>query len=555
MNRYKENRNAYCMLACLFLYMWVLNYFMPLHRDDYEYALIWGTNIHLTSLSDIMQSLYRHYFMHGGRMVAFFVQEVFLVLGKTWFNLFNAFLYTYLMVLLYWHGTRRVGWKFNPYLLGMVIVFAWFGLPDWGLTNIWMCGSCVYLFTTTVIFTMLLPYHMHLVGRDLFADGYVVSAGMFLCGIISGWTFENTGVSLNLLLLLACFYAYKKGSLKKWMIAGFYGTVIGFFLLVSSPGNLVRSATTHKRIIDHFLNPIGTGVEMFLGVLFIAGFLMLVWRILLVHNKNNTGTEEPRKFVGVFTASAADYIRIGVVVLMIVSKLWGSFISKGLAAFICYDILAPLGLLKKAALQSQLTTTLSGVEDVTIYILVVVSLFKFIFARLNLLKKNIRPLCKQISFSGLLRKYPETWFSVGMFAMALVNHLVMIASPIYPGRAGYGSVMFLIICATNLCLIPQIQTVLFVDKDRKAFLRKVLFLALIPLSALTVIQYYGIYQENGKRMEYVEQMYKSGASTIELAPIRRRNEILRHVYFVDFPNSVTSGGFKRYFGFDEIKMK
>jgi len=554
-NRYKENRNAYCMLACLFLYMWVLNCFMPLHRDDYEYALIWGTNIHLTGLSDILQSLYRHYFMHGGRMVAFFVQEVFLVLGKTWFNLFNAFLYTYFIILLYWHGTRRVGWKFNPYVLGLVMVFAWFGLPDWGLTNIWMCGSCVYLFTTTVIFTMLLPYHMQLVGRDMFADGYAVSIGMFLCGIISGWTFENTGVSLNLLLLLACMYAHKKGCLKKWMVAGFGGTLIGFVLLIAAPGNLVRSATTHKSIIDHFLNPIGTGVEIFLGLLLIAGFLMLAWRILLVHTNNTTGSGESRKFVGVFTSSTVDYIRISVAILMIVSKLYDSFISKGLAAVICQDILAPLGLLKKAALQSQLTTTLSGVEDVTIYILLVVTLFKFIFARLNLLKRNIKPLCRQTSFRSLLRKYPETWFSVGMLAMALVTHLVMIASPIYPGRAGYGSVVFLIICVINLYQVPQIRVVLFADKGRRLFLRNVLFLAMLPLSVLAAIQYYGIYQEDGKRMEYVEQMYTAGAATIELAPIRRRNEILRHVYFVDFPNSVTSGGFKRYFGFDEIKMK
>jgi len=543
------------MLISLFLYMWVLNYFMPLHRDDYEYALIWGTNIHITGLSDILQSLYRHYFMHGGRMVAFFVQEVFLVLGKTWFNFFNAFLYTYLMILLYWHGTRRVGWKFNPYLLGLIMLFAWFGLPDWGLTNIWMCGSCVYLFTTTVIFTMLLPYHMQLVGRDLFADGYAVSIGMFFCGIISGWTFENTGISLNLLLLLACMYAHKKGSLKKWMIAGFSGTLIGFAFLVAAPGNIIRLATTHKRIIDHFLNPIGTGVEVFLGVLLIAGFLMLAWRILLVYNNNTMGIGESRKFVGVFTSSTADYIRISVIILMMVSKLYDSFISKGLAVFICNDILAPLGLLKRAALQSQLTTTLSGVEDVTIYILIVVTLFKFIFARLNLLKRNIKPLCRQTSFKSLLRKYPGTWFSVGMAAMALVNHLVMIIPPIYPGRAGYGSVVFLIISAINLCLMPQIQNVLFADKGRRLFLQNVLFLAMLPLSVLTAIQYYGIYQENGKRMEYVEQMYKAGAVTIELKPIGRRNEILRHVYFVDFPNSVTSGGFKRYFGFDEIKMK
>ena len=39
----KENIISLAMLLLLFLFMYALNFLMPLHRDDYEYALIWGT--------------------------------------------------------------------------------------------------------------------------------------------------------------------------------------------------------------------------------------------------------------------------------------------------------------------------------------------------------------------------------------------------------------------------------------------------------------------------------------------------------------------------------
>lgn len=59
---------AVIAVGCL---MWLLNAWTPLHRDDYDYALIWGTAVPIAGWSDIWQSLYLHYFQHGGRMVAF----------------------------------------------------------------------------------------------------------------------------------------------------------------------------------------------------------------------------------------------------------------------------------------------------------------------------------------------------------------------------------------------------------------------------------------------------------------------------------------------------
>lgn len=70
------------ILAGVFLFMLALNHWMPLHRDDYEYSLVWGTSQHIDSFGDMCQSLWNHYLTHGGRMVTVFVLDFFLWAGK-----------------------------------------------------------------------------------------------------------------------------------------------------------------------------------------------------------------------------------------------------------------------------------------------------------------------------------------------------------------------------------------------------------------------------------------------------------------------------------------
>lgn len=45
--------------------MLLLNHWMPIHRDDYDYSMIWGTAQHIQSFGDVWQSLWNHYMTHG----------------------------------------------------------------------------------------------------------------------------------------------------------------------------------------------------------------------------------------------------------------------------------------------------------------------------------------------------------------------------------------------------------------------------------------------------------------------------------------------------------
>ncbi len=103
----KNKNTAWFILGALFVYMWLLNALMPLHRDDYEYSLIWNTTQHITSFKDIITSLQIHYLQHGGRMPSFFFQENFLLWGKEYYNPVAAMLYVFINLLIYWHARHK----------------------------------------------------------------------------------------------------------------------------------------------------------------------------------------------------------------------------------------------------------------------------------------------------------------------------------------------------------------------------------------------------------------------------------------------------------------
>ena len=99
------------VMAVIFLLMYGLNHLMPLHRDDYDYSMIWLTGEHVGSFSCVMESLWRHYLFHGGRMVTVFCLDLFLWTGKGIFDFANALMFLLLLVLLVIHARRD--WHFG----------------------------------------------------------------------------------------------------------------------------------------------------------------------------------------------------------------------------------------------------------------------------------------------------------------------------------------------------------------------------------------------------------------------------------------------------------
>lgn len=548
----KENLIAWGMLAALFVYMLALNILMPLHRDDYEYALIWGTFEKIRAWPDVFQSLYNHYLTHGGRMVAFFVLDSFMIVGKEWFNPFNAFLYVMLMLLIYWHSERKITFFLNPYILGLIILFTWLGLPHFALVNIWMTGACVYLMTAVFILAFLLPYNCSFLGNPVLKNSNMAMIGMFLGGIIAGWTIENTAVTLNLIVISYALYAWKKQNLQKWMVSGVCGSLIGLFLLVVSPGNYVRYAGTNTKLIYHFTNQLAAGGEMLLYILPILLFFVVIWRSLLTQYGKQKGIYEAEVAEKDTNLPFSFLIITGIIFFMMFSYGNGNFFSKAFGNLLYNYVAIPLGVATNH-LKVQLFNTVSGIEEMAIYLLTITQMYRYIFRKLALRAKDIKEVVARVSTIEVMNAYPVCYYVALMIGLAVVNNLVMIASPTFPGRATYGSVLFLIVGVMSFFTIPLVRSY-WLENPRKKYIALFIGIIMVPMMAATLQEHRIMAQENNARMAYVEKMASQGAKKLEVEPLSLKNRILRHVYFVELNNGVSKYGLCRYYGLDDIKV-
>lgn len=118
-------------LVLIVVLFYVVNCLTPLFSDDWHYCMMIGPNGEedrwIENLRDVLVSNYYHYFQVNGRFIPhFFLMTFDALLGKQWFNVFNA--------LLFWLAVRRsrgVGCKQRAVADG-----------ELGLLFLFVCGCC-----------------------------------------------------------------------------------------------------------------------------------------------------------------------------------------------------------------------------------------------------------------------------------------------------------------------------------------------------------------------------------------------------------------------------
>lgn len=226
------------ILLTIFILTFVLNSLTPLVADDFYYSVFKGNRV--TSLIDIFNSQVYQYFHWGGRIVAHTIAQIFLMMPKWIFNIFNTLMLIAEIYLIY--KISQDGRKSKPILLIVIYFLLWFCLPVFGQTNIWLIGSCNYLWTTTIILLFIYSYMKDI---DDTPKNIIL---ICLLGIIAGWTNENT--SFGCITVLCAFLVLKKLEKKKITkrnIFGLIGNILGFIIMIISPGNFIRNS----RVIEN----------------------------------------------------------------------------------------------------------------------------------------------------------------------------------------------------------------------------------------------------------------------------------------------------------------
>jgi hypothetical protein len=536
--------------TAILLFMLALNHFMPIHRDDYDYAMVWKTGAHLTSLSDVAVSGVQHYLLHGGRTVTVFCLQLFLWLGKTVFDIANALMFLALVVLVTMHARRALTFWHAPGLFATAGLLLWLALPHFGEVAVWKSGSTVYLWSAVPAFLFLLPYNLALKNaateRSTRRTGAILP--MFLLGILAGWSIENLAVTVVVTAFGTALYLRKRhGFLPAWMIAGALGALTGLIGLVAAPGNYVRydAQGADKDILAHIGNQFAGQGEMLLYLLPVLLLILIAWRLYRRAEAHMDAAPVERMGVGTMVLAA-------VLVLLVLSYSTGGWVAAGIRDAVISGVLTPLGHTNPKTIHL-FTNLMNGFEEMAIYWFAVLLFYARVKRQLGLSACAVRAAAECVPARDVLRRHPAARYAVFLMGLAVCNNLVMLAAPTFPGRATFSSAAMFVAAALALLGDSAVMTALGIAARRTLCAAVLLLFAYTGTAALLITQ--EMHAADAARIAQIEDARARGETVVHFAPITNMNRALRHVYYEDWDNSVTSDGAKEYFSLTDIVVE
>ena len=533
--------------GAVFAFLFALNHFMPVHRDDYDYSMVWKTGVHLASFSDVCVSGVQHYLLHGGRTVTVFCLQLFLWLGKTAFDIANALMFLALVVLATMHARRALDFWKHPRLLAAAALLLWLSLPHFGEVAVWKSGSTVYLWSAVPAFFFLLPYNLALralsEGRRVRRMWAVLP--MFLLGILAGWSIENLAVTVVVTAFGASLYVRRRyGTSPAWMITGALGALTGLAGLVAAPGNYVRYDVqgAGKGILVHIGNQFAGQGEMLLYLLPVLLLILTAWRLYRRAEAHMDAAPVERTGAGTIVLAAA-------LVLLTLSYFTGGWVAGGIRDAIIGSVLTPLGFTKPKTIHL-FTNLMNGFEEMAIYWLAILLFYVRIKQKLGLTAAAVRAAAECVPARDVLRRHPAARYAAFLMALGICNNLVMLAAPTFPGRATFSSAAMFVTAALALLSDAPIRSALLPRAGNVLCAGACLLFAYTGTAALFITQ--EMHAADAARIAQIEETRARGETVVRFPRIERTNRALRHVYYEDWDNSVTKEGAMEYFGLTDV---
>lgn len=329
------------IVAVTFIYMVFLNIKTPLIADDFVYTFIFGTSMPVMNPGDILNSQISYYTTWGGRIVAETLTQLFMFLGKDFFNIANSLCYLIFCLAVYFLAVgRRI--RFELFLLTTVLI--WFCIPMFGQTVMWLTGSCNYLWCGTIILLAILPFRLYEEKQTKRLNSIWFALVMSPLFFISGITNENTAGAMILIMLMFCaVYFKRKMRIPVFAFTALFFSICGFACMIFAPGNSLRveneSAVAEVTMMVGS-NPVITRLSYFAYNLYALMPLVILAAIAFVLLRNEKDRSAWTNF-GIFTVAA-----VAAMVVMLVPPKFPPRAMFGLAAFLIIAVVYAFSQLK-----------------------------------------------------------------------------------------------------------------------------------------------------------------------------------------------------------------
>ena len=269
----------YLLVFCLF---YLLSYFSPVDfGDDINYKFVFGDGRPINNMSDVITSVYNHYFVQHGRLPFVFFSQLFDgLLGKYLFDIVNSAVFCLTLFLLLYYTRQQRSLFASVLALFLVFIF----IPTFEETHLWLVGSTDYMWASTFIIVFFLLFRKY---REYNNSIHL----LWLCPytLVSAMYHEGFSLAISFGLLVYIFVNRKT----VFHTAAFPMAVtfmLGTVLLAFAPGTLRR--THAENGID--LMYIGTRVVAGVYSLFLTlrVFWLTILLLLYLYRKNRIVVKE-----------------------------------------------------------------------------------------------------------------------------------------------------------------------------------------------------------------------------------------------------------------------
>ncbi len=294
--RYEHLLFAVC---CVFIFslLVAVQINVPMQSDDYSYLSLGGN----------IEGLINHYLSWSGRLAADLTSSTLLSLFQK--NIYSA-LNSLALVSLLLLCTMLPSFIFNEKstardcLTFLILFFVyWIANPNLGQTTFWIVGSANYLWTTlyTLMFFCIFSLAVNRSARKIYIPV------IFLCGFAGGITNEHTGwIAFAFVLFSYLFHRFEKNQrqIRYIYASGFLGGLLGWLVLIFSPGNINRankfqewySKGIFERIDIHLYSRLPSILSSFIFA-FILIILILAMQMAFTSPKYSKPTSDNKLFM------------------------------------------------------------------------------------------------------------------------------------------------------------------------------------------------------------------------------------------------------------------
>ncbi len=262
-------------LLAMFAIMFLFNRLTLKLADDYQYAFSFATNERLTRFGDIFESLLEHGRGVNGRYFGHFFTQLFLMLPDIVFDILNSFVFVTTIFLVYKlsNGQKDTNNLFLLAIFGAVFLFE----HNFGQINLWLDGSCNYLFAVFFGLLFLLPFLQSLI-RHKQIHPVLILPHMCVSIILGGYLEPlSVGVMLSagLMTIVDIFHFHHR---RAWaLLPSLICSAVGLAIMVFAPAETVNKLADFSA--KNLLETIGVSLLVSLSISpLIVLFVILIKR-------------------------------------------------------------------------------------------------------------------------------------------------------------------------------------------------------------------------------------------------------------------------------------